>query len=306
MNIPALFEQMIVLFLTLIIGFVASKTGIMTEDANKNISKLVAKVTNPLRIVSSVLTGQRLLSNFDVLLMTLIAAGGYVFLISTSLALPKLLHVKREHGGLYRFMYIFSNINYIGYPLVAALFGPGAMFHVTIFVLAYQIICWSYGVHLISGEERFRPKWSALLTPCIAAALLAYVIYLTDLPVPKVLAQTAESVGSMTSPLAMLIIGCSLGRLSFRSIFGQWRLYVLSALKLIVLPILTYFLLRGVIANELILGVTVISMALPTATNTTIISYEYNADGTLASSGVFMTTLLSVATIPLVMQLLFG
>lgn len=126
---------MMILFAVLIAGFVCGKTGVMDQDSNRAVSRLVAKLTNPMLALSSVMTGQRLMTNLQVLELTLVAVGCYVFLIGTSFLIPKLLRVPRESGGLYRFMYIFSNIGFIGYPIVGALFGEGALFHVTIFVL---------------------------------------------------------------------------------------------------------------------------------------------------------------------------
>ena len=123
MNIPALFEKMMILFAVLIAGFVCGKTGVMDQDSNRAVSRLVAKLTNPMLALSSVMTGQRLMTNLQVLELTLVAVGCYVFLIGTSFLIPKLLRVPRESGGLYRFMYIFSNIGFIGYPIVGALFG---------------------------------------------------------------------------------------------------------------------------------------------------------------------------------------
>ena len=141
MNIPALFEKMMILFAVLIAGFVCGKTGVMDQDSNRAVSRLVAKLTNPMLALSSVMTGQRLMTNLQVLELTLVAVGCYVFLIGTSVLIPKLLRAPRESGGLYRFMYIFSNIGFIGYPIVGALFGDGALFHVTIFVLFFNLLC---------------------------------------------------------------------------------------------------------------------------------------------------------------------
>lgn len=306
MDIPALFEKMLVLFLIVLAGFVCGKTGVMSEQTNRSLSKLIANFTNPMLVLSSVMTEERLMSNREVLELSLIAVGCYAFLIAASFLIPKILHIQQAERGLYRFMFIFSNVGFLGYPLVRALFGEGAMFHMTVFVLFFQLLCWSYGAQTIAGTGRFRVTWRMLLVPGISSSLLAYVIYLADIPVPGMIADAVTMTGEITSPLAMLIIGCALSQCPARKVFGCWRLYALAAIKMIVVPVAAFFLLRMFVHDELLLGITVIVLAMPAATNATIISYEQHADDKLAASGVFLTTLLAVATVPGLMLLLFG
>ena len=118
--------------------------------------------------------------------------------------------------------------------------------------------------------------------------------------------QTIKYVGDITSPVAMLIVGCSLAQLRFGQIFGNWRIYALAGAKMLAVPLLGYAVLRHVLTNELALCVLTVILCMPIATNTTILSYQYGADETVASSGVFISTLLCMLTIPLMMKLLFG
>jgi predicted permease len=306
MNYSALVNKMIVLFLTLAVGYFAARRRLMNEDTNRHLSKLLVNITNPLLILASVLTGTHPLTNLQVLLLTLTAACGYFVLIALSFFLPKLLRVPPDKAGTYRFLLIFSNVGFVGYPIVQALFGDGAMFYVTIYVMAFQLFVWSYGVHLIADPEaKFQFKWDILKRPCFIASILAYILYFTRLQLPAVIGQAASYVGDLTSPISMLIIGCALAQMPLRRVFSSWRLYVLAAVKMIVIPTAAYFALRLVFRDQLMLGIAVIMLCMPSATNTAIISYEYGGDGELASSGVFLTTLLSVVSIPALMYLLF-
>lgn len=305
MNISALFEKTLVLFMSMIAGFIAAKAGVMNKDTNKKLSALVVGLTNPLQIVSSVMRGEYPLTNREVLLLTAVAAACYAVTIALSFLLPKLLRLQAQEAGLYRFMFIFSNVGFLGYPLAQSLFGPSAVFYVSIFVMFFQLICWSYGRNLIGGDGRFHWKWSILRHPCILAAAISYVLYFTRCPVPSVVSQFCSYIGDLTSPLIMLVIGCSLASLSFRQVFGRWQIYVLAAFKMVLLPVMGYLILSRFVTNEWILGITCMTLCMPVATNTTIISYQNHGDDALASSGVFLTTLLSVVSIPLIMSLLF-
>ena len=255
MDIQALFEKMVVLFTILFAGFFCGKAGIMDVESNKSLSRLVANLTNPMLVLASVMTDERLLSPAEVLQVTLLAAGCYAFLIASSLLLPRLLHLGPRERGPYRFFYIFSNIGFMGYPLVRAMFGEGAMFHLTIFVLFFQLFCWSYGASLMRGAARFRFQWKVLRQPCVVAALAAFAVYLSGWQPPVLLHRAVKYVGDITSPVVMLIVGCSLAQMRFKQIFGSWRIYALSALKLAAVPLLAYAVLRHVLTNEFALCV---------------------------------------------------
>ncbi len=303
MNISGLSQQMILLFGIIMIGYVAAKCKKMDSVTNKKLSIMISNVTNPLQVLSSVLQGERPLANSKVLLITGIACGIYMVLILIAKALPKVFRAKEGQEGVYQYLFIFANVGFMGYPVIEALLGAEYVFYATIFVMTFQLFCWSYGVNLLSGEKKI--SWKAFLRPMIVAALLAYGIYFANIPAPAVCYRITKTVGSMTSPMAMLIIGCSLAQLSLKEVFGKWQMYVLTALKLLALPVAGWFVLRLFIADKMLLGVLVVTLAMPSATNATIISYQYGGDEKMASSGVFLTTLFSVATIPFVMWLLF-
>lgn len=303
MNISGLSQQMILLFGIIIIGYIAAKCKKMDAVTNKKLSMMISNVTNPLQVLSSVLLGKRPLTNSKVLLITGIACAIYVVLIVLAKALPKAFRAKAGQEGVYQYLFIFANVGFMGYPVIEALLGAEYVFYATIFVMTFQLFCWSYGVNLLSGEKKI--SWKVFLRPMIVASLLAYVIYFANIPAPAFCYQITKTVGSMTSPMAMLIIGCSLAQLSLKEVFGKWQMYVLAVLKLVALPVVGWLILRLFISDESLLGVLVVTLAMPAATNATIISYQYGGDEKMASSGVFLTTLFSVVTIPFVMWLLF-
>lgn len=307
MDLSAMFNKMVVLLTAIVIGYFISKRGAIGKEANKTLSAIIVNLANPLLIVSSVMTGERILSNAQVLQLTGIAALCYAFLIATSFLVPKILRAPEKDAPIYRLMYIFSNTGYMGYPVVTALFGPSAVFYATVFVLLFQLLCWSYGVHLVKGDgSRFRFSVSILKTPCVIAALLAYVIYFTGVTFPPLLVSCVTFLGDITTPLCMLSIGCFLAQMPIKQVVTKWRIYVLAAIKMVLVPLLAFLVLRTFVTNELILGVTVVILCMPSATNGPIICCQCGADESLAASGVFLTTVLSMASVPLMMQLMFG
>ena len=175
--------------------------------------------------------GERLLSTGQTLRLAGLIALIYLVLIALSFPAVRLLRVRDAERGLYRFMFIFSNTGFLGYPVVESLLGSGAAFYVTIFVLFFQLFCWSYGASLMRGAARFRFQWKVLRQPCVAASLAAFAVYLSGWQPPALLHQTVKYVGDITSPVVMLIVDASLAQMRFKQIFGSWRIYALSALS---------------------------------------------------------------------------
>ena len=238
MDILSLCQRMVMLFFCMACGFCAAKCGAMDVQSNKKLSSLIVTVANPMQILASALTGERLLSIGQTLRLMGLIALLYAALIGLSFPIARLLRVKEREAGLYRFMFIFSNTGFLGYPVVESLLGSGAAFYVTIFVLFFQLFCWSYGASLMRGAARFRFQWKVLRQPCVAASLAAFAVYLSGWQPPALLHQTVKYVGDITSPVVMLIVGCSLAQMRFKQIFGSWRIYALSALKLAAVPLL--------------------------------------------------------------------
>ncbi len=306
MELGALFQTMLSLFAAMAVGFFGAKLRLIDQDFNRKLTALLLTLLHPCLILSSVMGEEHLLSNMQVLELSAIAAGCYAVLIPLSSLLVRALRAPRDDWGTYRFMLVFSNIGFTGYPVVRALFGDEAMFHVTIFVLVFQFVAFSFGVHLISdGTSPFRFDWRIFFRPLVLTALAAMAIYLIDIPFPAGLSSAVAYVGDMTSPLSMVIIGCSLAAVPLREVLGNWRLYVLTAFKLVAVPLLGYLVLRPLLGLSLELGVATVMLAMPAATNVTILALAYGGNQRLASAGVFVSTILSLFTIPAILWLIF-
>lgn len=299
-------EKMLVLFFAMAAGFVCGKRGWLDDAGNRTISRLVVMLTNPMLALSSVLGKQRLMSNRQVLQLTAVAFVLLFSCMAISGLVMRVLKVPEADRGLMRFLFSYCNISYIGYPVVQSLFGMDASFYVTVVVLCSQLLMWSYGVHLVSGHGKFHWHWGILKNHCLIASLTSYIIYLTGLQLPEIFSSMCSFIGQTTSPLIMLITGSALALMPLKNVFTNGKLYAMYAIKLVLLPAAAFFLLRGIIHDELLLGVIVTVLCIPSATNATNIAYLYGGNHELASSGVMLSTLASMVTMPVLLQLLFG
>jgi predicted permease len=295
---------MVVLFIILAAGYAANKLGIITADSNKLLSKLVVNITMPCSILGSVLGGQVSATGLDAAYFMLFTLAAFLLASIIAIPLPRLLRATKGDGGLYRFMVVFGNVGFMGFPVIQSIFGSGAAFYVTLFNIPFGILCYSTGLMMLAGSGG-KLKLKLLLNPMMVVSLITVLVFYTNLPVPGIIADAVELTGRMTTPSAMLIIGSTLAGIPLRDVFSDFRVYIVTFVRLIIVPVLTFFLLHLFVTDALMLGVLTALSAMPSATNTTMLCMEYGGNEQFAAKGVFLTTLFSVVTIPLLLSLLF-
>ena len=306
MNVNALSEQMILLFVLILVAYLASKVKLLPANANKVLADLVVNITNPATILYSVATSSHALSNgavLSILGITTLTLGGQILFAH---GYTKVLRLEQRPAGVYRFMLVFSNCGFLGYPVVRALFGADAVFVASMYNLIFQILSFTYGVRQVGGDPSSRQvSIKMFMTPMVVTSVLALILYLINIPFHPMVVETLSLLDRITSPASMLVIGCALAAYPLKTIFGRWHVYVFCVMRLIVIPVIVWAVLRLFITDPLILGVMVVLSAMPAATNTVLLCAKYNGDESTAASGLFVSTLLSLLTMPVLLRILF-
>ncbi len=306
MDINSVISQMGILLAIIAVGYAAAKWKVFPEGANRVLAQLVVMVTNPCTVLYSALSSDHALSNQEVYLLTGIALGSFALLILVGQVMPRLMKLPKQDLGVYIFMTTFTNMGFMGFPVVRALYGEGAIFYAAIFNLVFQLVVYTYGASLLAPQEgRERLSWRVLVSPIILASVLGYVCYLTGVRVPKLVLQGLGMLSGVTSPVCMLVIGVALSKVPLGRVFTQWKLYLLYLVRMVLLPVSVYLLLRLFVTNTLMLGITVVVLGMPAATLSTILSAKYGRNQELAASGVLLSTLMGFLTVPLLMWALF-
>jgi hypothetical protein len=307
MEFDRIINQMAILFLVIVIGYIAAKLKILDDIANQKFSKFVIHVTAPALIITSV-SGDYVIGNIkDMLTILLIAFGFFIIAPFISIPLVKLLKVPKEDENLYRFMLIFYNNVFMGFPVVGSLFGEGAIFYASIFNFPNTLFLYSLGIHLVKSQKNspriFEVK--KLMNPGLFSILLAMIIFTFNLKLPLFLYDTLKIVGSVTTPLSLVVIGASLAAIPVKEVFTEKKLYPITFLTLIFYPISVLLLLRLFILNETVLGVTVILTGMPVASIAVMFCNEYEGNTKLAAKAIFFTTIFSIASIPFLTYLIY-
>ena len=300
-----LLRQMLVFFLIILVGYICRKIGFLNDTASKSISAIVVNVANPMLILSSAMSGERIFDNRVLLHALLSALLIHTVMILASRFLPRLLGAKPENYGIYRVMLIFSNIGFVGMPVIRATYGEIAVLYAAVFTVPYNILIYTYGISEIKGEKfDFRGNSTEVLKKIfnvgVISAIIGIAIYLLGIQTPSFIKETVDYLSNLTAPLSMMVIGNSLAKMDVRKLFTNKELLIFSAVKLLILPIICTFIVLAVPIDPTLKGVCMIMMAVPVGSMTAMMAQQYDSNYELASQGVALTTLLSVLTIPVV------
>lgn len=306
MNLNALTEQLALLFVILFVGYFAAKLRLLPQNSSKVLADLVVNITCPATTLCAVANSTHAMSNTVVLAFLGITAAVLLGQILLGKLFTRALRLNGPTGGAYQFMLVFSNCGFLGYPVVQALLGSDAVFIASIYNLVFQLLCFTYGIRLVAGDpEKVRIRPIFFCKPMIITAVLALVLYMANVPFHPAIVKALSLLDPITSPASMLALGCLLATYPIKKVFGSWKIYVFTFVRLIVIPVAVWAALLPFIKDELILGVLTVISGLPAATNTALLCTKYDGDEATAASGIFISTLLCMVTLPVLLMILF-
>lgn len=298
-------EVMVVLFIIVILGYVACKLGYMGDKFDKKLSSIVVDITCPLLVLSSVM-GDELPDR--TLILPLLGVGflTYIILMVFGFWVPRLITKNHDDQGMIGFALMFANVGFIGYPIVSSIFGPHAVFYAALLNMPNTFFIFTAGVMLIKGEyslKQFNPK--VLMSPAMLGAFLAAILVALGVHTPDIIARPITMVGNITVPAALMIIGSSMAKLPIREIIGSTKVYITSLLRLTIVPLSIYFLFKACGVSDLVNNINTVVIAMPVASFGTMFCLKFGRNPSLITETTFITTLGSIITIPLITQL-FG
>jgi hypothetical protein len=294
-------RQVIVLFLVLLVGLYSKKRNIISADMVGKLSDLLLQVTQPLLIVSSFdfNFSEEMLRNAGlVLLLSLV-----IHLVSMLAGRFLYLRWPERTRNVLKYITVFSNCGFMGLPVLDSIFGSIGIFYGALYSVPFQVLALSYGVMIFTGRSDRDALKKILTHPILLSVAVGMLLFLLQIPLPDVVMQAVSMVGSMTTPLSMLIVGSLLAEVPVRELFRGKEIYYGSAVRLIVLPLLVYAMLSPLRLPKDVLHVCVILTAMPAAANAAIYSRKYGGDAGLASRCISISTILSVFTMPLILMI---
>lgn len=299
----------VIVFVALAIpGYLLIKTKLLKKEQSGALSMLLMYVGMPFLIFSS--TINNITINTGLLATIGIVLGiGVVYTFAMFFVSKPLTKMEREQKtqGMMRFSSVFSNNGFLGIPLAMAVFGAGSMALMVVIILniVTNVLMYTLGIYLISGDRKAISLKKAFLNPVLIAFVIGIIANLLNVKgyVPEV-ATYSTHFSNLVTPISMTILGMKMGGVKFLELFKSWKTYYVSALKLVVFPmiiVVIVFVLNqvtAIITPDMVLGV-LIAFAMPTAGLASTFSDNFGGDTENAVAFTLGTTVLSIVTIPL-------
>ncbi|HPG85441.1 MAG TPA: AEC family transporter [Spirochaetales bacterium] len=291
-------------------GYAGGGANGQAEDfGGKLISRLVVNVSLPAYMIANLMGGYdraRLLSMLPGLPIPFLSMAAA---FASSAAVAALFKIRPERRGTFSSMASLSNTIFIGLPVNMMIFGEESLPYVLIYYIANTVMFWTLGVYGISGDgarlagnpaPRFLSPTGLrrLLSPPLLGLMVAIVLIMLGVDLPKPLLDTARTIGSMTTPLSMLFIGIVIAKVDWRSIRLERDLVLVALCRFVVSPAIVILLLRLTDLPMLMKQVFFVQSMMPAMTQTPILVATYGADIEFAGLGTSMTTMLSLLVIP--------
>ncbi len=297
-----LFNQTIVMFILIITGIVCFKTGIITKNGNRELSKLVLSVVNPIVIFMAYQTDynselvKNLMTAFllSAISFAVVIAGAYI-----------IIPAKIRNSEIERFSTIYSNCAFMGIPLIQALFGSTGVFYLTAYLTVFNFMIWTHGIILLSGERNLKNVLKVLYSPVILSIVIGIIMFFLQIRLPSVASQALGFIADLNTPLAMIVSGVTMADANIISLLKKKRIYFTAFLKLFLFPALVVIIFALPVFSGIDSDVRtsiIIASSAPSAAMCTLQCIRIGKDSLYASEIFAFTTVLSIISLPLVVQ----
>ena len=303
MNSLIVFQQMLVLFAMILAGYFCYKKDIITDELQPKLSYMVVNVFNPFLVISSI-TDKSVDKSMELILenICLVIILFAVWMI-TGPIIVRLLRIPGKKRPLYSLMNIFSNLGFMGLPLISAIYGKGAVIYVSFYMLMYNLLLYTYGIY-VAGKHPLSKKadfsWKKIMNPGFISCLVAIIIFALQIPVPQAAATLVSYMGNTAVPLSTILSGVFMAKINSKEIFTNIKIYLFSLIKLGILPILLIQILKLLPFDSTLLGIFLLLSGTPVGSIVILVADEYGIGGKEGVQGIVLTTLLSLFTLPFI------
>ena len=299
-------EQIEIFVVYMLIGIFAVKLHFLDRDKLGVLSGCITKILLPLLIFTNTINGTTRKQFLSSSVIILLAAVLYLVLYAVAAVLAKLLRIDCKHGSLYRACTMFGNCGFMGIPIITALYPEQGGLYIAMYTVIDQLALWTVGTDLtaptdntkkLSTSQRFRK----MINPATVAILAGVFVVLTGIRLPSIIVTALSKTGAAASPLAMVYLGGVFCYIKIIDYLKLKEVYATIVVKMLLLPVLVYAALSHIPAVDQNVAVTIgILCALPTMSSVAMMAESQHSDSDYATGFIFVTTLLSIVTLPVV------
>ncbi|MCL2421478.1 MAG: AEC family transporter [Defluviitaleaceae bacterium] len=291
----------------IIAGYISRKAKILSDELNIGMSSVLVKVTLPCMVFVSMMRPFSRTLLMESLATLFITAAVYLSGFFIGMGLARLMGASDDEKRVWQFALVFANVGYMGFPIIQAVYGYEGLIYTTMANVTFNILAFSLGVYLFrkdtSGQVKANLKAIAF-NPALIATYIGFLFFVTGWRLPEVVQDGVSLVGNMTVPLSMILVGSILAKSRLLTLVNDPRVLPVIFVRLLVIPLAAFFILRIFVHNQVMLGVIVILAAMPVAALTVIFAEQYRGNTVVASKLVAFSSILCLLSIPLISLLL--
>ena len=293
--------QVLIMALLILTGFICFKLKIVSCEVSRGMSELLITIVNPAVILMAYQIEFSREMLIGLLVSFALAVASHLLAMATAAVFIR--SEDKETAVIERLSCMYTNCGFMGIPLVNGTFGTTGVFYLTAYLTVFNLLFWTHGAVTVKGSASLREVLKALRSPSLIAILIGLVFFLFGVKIPSPVSDALQYIATLNTPLAMIVAGVTIARGNIIKSLVKPRLYLTTALRLLIVPAVVAVLYALLPVDGTIAGVNVLLAACPTGALVTVLAVKYNKNSEAASELFGMTTLLSIATIPLIMAL---
>lgn len=306
MEISAIIDSVMSLFIMILVGVYGSKKKIITSEMNKGLTDILIQIALPFMIVTSFIFTYDNTIKSNVIKTFYYSFIAYILMTAVSYLL--LLPVKNDKKTILHFGNVFTNTGYVGFPILSSIYGAEGVIYGSIFNMFFVIFVWTYGLILFKGnfqrKELKEEIRKVIFNPSIIAVFIGIIIMVFNIQLPNALSSGIKGIGNITGPLSMIIIGVILSNVKIRNHLRDWTIYYGITTKLVIIPIVIYFISLLIGDASKAVNTVIIMAAMPASAMTSILAESFDKEKEYAAVLVSVTTLLSLITVPILLKII--
>lgn len=293
-----IFNQLIKMLFILILAFICYRIKLLNQEGNRNLSNLLLMIVNPCLIITTYQTDYdpHLVRGLLLAFVAAIVAHIIGILIARFCISPK----GNMDYAIDRFGTVYANCGFMGIPLIYSVLGSEGVFYLTAYITVFNVLSWTHGLALLEGHFSWARLREGITSPLVIGTFVGMLLFFLQLRLPEVLLDSMNYIADMNTPLAMIIAGLSVAQADLKKIFINLRIYYISLLKLIVVPLAVLIFLVVFQIDYNVAYTILIASACPTATTVTMMAIRFHKNYKYASEIFAFSTVLSIITIPLI------
>ncbi len=305
MHMSVIFYQMCAILLFLLTGFFVRKKGFISVAGTRDMSWVLANICSPAQIFSAVLNMDEAPDRKSALTVAAVGVVAYAVMLVLSRFIGPALRAPKKDHRFYGAIFLFNNVGFLGLPLIHAMYGATGAAYMTILILEFNLLVFTYGCVLLRKEgSEMHVNWKLLINPGVIASLISIAIFFSGVRFPGVFGSIAQYAGTVVTFLATFLIGTNLCDVDIKRLFSDGRMYLYVLIRQILFPVVFILIVKQFVSNPTALGVLAVFAVVPPANIISVIAMNNDCDMDVLTRGTVFSTLLSTVTMALVLSVM--